>query len=167
MTTPYGTTRFIADEVPGIRSVETHYPLGEKERVEFREIAPGIASSEDPVPANAYNNYLVYRNTFFWDRNAMKIAPGDYTKAEILHWLHGSYLSGENGVVAPILESVKKPLERREWYSYQEQTSGIFANQGMSGRPSIISRILDDGTVHILITNWEMFLPQKIHQAES
>ncbi len=145
MTTPYGTTRFIADEVPGIRSVETHYPLGEKERVEFREIAPGITSSEDPVPANAYNNYLVYRNTFFWNRNAMKIAPGDYTKAEILHWLHGSYLSGENGVVAPILESIKKPLERREWYSYQGQTSGIFANQGMSGRPSIISRILDDG----------------------
>ena len=146
MTTPYGTTSFIADDMPGIRSVETHYPLGEKERVEYRENAPGIVSSEDAVPSNAYNGYLIYRNTFFWDRNAMKIAPGDYTKAEILHWLHGSYLSGENGVAAPILESVKKPLERRQWYSYQGQTSGIFANQGMSGRPSVISRILDDGT---------------------
>lgn len=146
MTTPYGTSNFIADNIPGIRSLETHYPLDESERVEYREGAPGINGSEDLVPSNAYNNYLIYRNTFVWDKKAMKIAPGDYTKAQIYHWLHGSYLSGENGVAAPLLESMKMPLERREWYSYQGQTSGIFANQGMSAKPSIIAKILDDGT---------------------
>ncbi len=146
MTNPYGTTSFIADNIPGIHSLETHYPLDERERVEYRENAPGISMSEDIAPSNAYNTYLVYRNTFCWDKKAMKVAPGDYTKAQIYHWLHGSYMSGENGVAAPILESMKKPLERREWYSYQGQTSGIFANQGMSAKPSIIARILDDGT---------------------
>ncbi len=145
MTTPYGTTSFVASDVNSIRSLETHYPLGEQERVEYRENAPGINMTEDVAPSNAYNTYLVYRNTFVWDKQAMKVAPGDYTKAMIYHWLHGSYLSGENGVAAPMLESIKMPLERREWYSYQGQTSGIFANQGMSAKPSIIARILDDG----------------------
>ena len=146
MTTPYGNTNFVAYDAGGIRSLETHYPLGEKERLEYRESAPGIGISESIVPSNAYNNYLIYRNTFYWDKKAMRVAPGDYTKAKIYHWLHGSYLSGENGVVAPILESIKDPLERRVWYSYQGQTSGIFANQGMSSKPSITSRVLDDGT---------------------
>ena len=56
MTTPYGTTSFIADNIPGIHSLETHYPLDERERVEYRENAPGI-TNEDVVPANGYNNY--------------------------------------------------------------------------------------------------------------
>lgn len=145
MTTPYGVTRFIADDGIGVRSLETHFPLGEKERVEFREQAPGIGD-ESVVPSNGFNQYLTYRNTFFWDKKAMSVAPGVYTSAKIFHWLHGSAITGENGSISPLFESIKEPLENRVWYSYQNQNHPIFENQGMSPKPAREARILDDGT---------------------
>lgn len=151
MTTPYGVTTFVKEDGPGnYASVETHYPLGEKERVEFKEIAPGINVSEAIHPSTAvmslFNTYMYYRNTFYWDKKAMQDAPGIYTKAKIYHWLHGSGATGESGSIAPILESVKDPLENRVWYQYQGQSSAGFANQGMSAHPSIVGRVLDDST---------------------
>jgi RHS repeat-associated protein len=149
MTTPYGSTSFIQQAGPGnFLSLETHYPMGEKERVEFKEAAPGIVFSEASVPTGMplFNQYISYRTTFYWDKKAMKDAPGDYTKARILHWLHGNGATGENGYAAPILESVKDPLENRIWYDYQGQSSAGFANQGMSAQPSIIGRVLTDKT---------------------
>ncbi len=151
MTTPYGITRFVKQEGSGNTKVlETHYPQGEKERVEFRENAPGISFSETIYPTSSvlpmFNSYITYRNTFYWDRKAMQEAPGDYKKARILHWLHGSGATGENGSTSPMLESIKEPYENRVWYYYQNESSAGFANQGMSSRPSIIGRVLDDGS---------------------
>ncbi len=152
MTTPYGTTSFILQDGPGsTRSLETHYPLGEKERVEFTDNADGIPFDNPPGPAgmNLFNAYLTYRNTFFWDKKAMQEAPGVYTSAKIYHWLHGSPNTGESGYVAPVLESEKAPLENRVWLNYENQPWGGGANQGMSSKPSIIGRILDDGTTQL------------------
>ncbi len=152
MTTPYGTTSFVKEDGPGNhRSLEAHYPMGEKERVEFTEWAPGINFTETSYPSGSvnmplFNGYMVYRNTFFWDKKAMQEAPGDYTKATIYHWLHGNSATGESGAAAPILESIKAPLENRVWFDYQGQYSAGFANQGMSSHPSIIGRKLSDGS---------------------
>ncbi len=150
MTTPYGNTKFFKVEGPGsFRSLETHYPLGAKERVDFADNVSAVPFSESvypTAPMNVLNTWLSYRNTFYWDRKAMLEDAGDYSKAKIYHWLHGSSATGEDGYIAPILESIKEPLENRVWYNYQGQTWQIGANQGMSAQPSIIGRVLDDGT---------------------
>lgn len=153
MSTPYGITRFTtgAGADGYSRFVETTYPLGEKERVEYRENAPGIAMYDPVAPqgmVNSYNYYLVYRNTFFWDKKAMKEAPGDYTKAKIYHWLHGSATDAP-GSASSVLESVKEPLENRVWFDYQGQGNSIVANQGMSSQPADVGRVLDDGTTQL------------------
>lgn len=151
MTTPYGTTSFIkqvgGDGYSG--SLESHYPLGEKERIEYREGASGISSRETilPTPNNQFfNEYLQYRNTFFWDKKAMQEAPGNYKNAKLYHWLHGSPQVGESGYAAPMLESIKEPFENRVWFAYQNQADAVRANQGMSAQPSVVGRVLDDGT---------------------
>ncbi len=152
MSTPYGLTKFVKTEGLGsTRSLETHYPLGEKERVEFTDNAPGIAFTEAiyPEKLNLFNQWMTYRNTFYWDKKAMKEAPEDYTKARIFHWLHGSGGTGESGFAAPLLESIKEPLENRVWFNYQAQTWAAGANQGMSSKPSLIARVLDDSTTQI------------------
>ncbi|HEX5153581.1 MAG TPA: RHS repeat-associated core domain-containing protein [Parafilimonas sp.] len=153
MTTPYGITRFTKQDGPeNFRSLQIDHPLGAKERVEFKDTAAGIPFSEIVAPAgmNLFNSNLYYRNTFYWDKKAMLEASGDYTKAKIYHWLHGSSGTNENGFVAPILESIKEPLENRVWYNYQGQSSPGFANQGMSSSPSIIGRVLSDGTTQLI-----------------
>ncbi len=153
MTTPYGTTNFTNTEGNGTtRAIEIKYPLGERERVEFRDNAPGInndAANTVPVGMPTGNEYLVYRNTFYWNKKQMADAPGDYTKATIYHFLHGSSASGESGFTSPIIESIKRPLENRVWYNYQGQSSPIFANQGMSASPAFIGRVLDDGSTQL------------------
>ncbi len=156
MTTPYGSTSFVYSEGNGIFSLETKYPLGEKEKIEYREGVNYIPDPEPQVPEGAafFNGYLQYRNTFFWDKKAMKEAPGDYTKAVIYHWLHGSAISNENGVASPMLESFKMPLENRVWYKYQNQDLGPFSYQGMSSRPAYIGRVLDDSTTQLEIRNY-------------
>lgn len=150
MTTPYGTTKFSKTIGPGnFRALEITYPLGEKERVEFKENAIMTQTGqENPavVPGNmaATNNYLGYRNTFFWDKKAMKEAPGDYTKARVYHWLHGAEIDGGGSQTSDILESVKDPLVNRVWYNYEGQGPSYAANQGMSSQPSAIGQVVLD-----------------------
>lgn len=153
MITPYGITKFTTKQGPGyFRSVETSFPLGTKERVEYKDEAPGIPFSEagvdTPVGMKLFNYYMSSRNTYFWDKKAMAEAPGDYTKARIYHWLHGNVTASEL-TASSHLESIKAPLENRIWYNYQNQTKTGFANQGMSSNPSIIGRVLDDGTTQL------------------
>lgn len=159
MTTPYGSTGFTKTEGNGVstpRVLETTYPLGEKERVEYLENATGVKMSEQLTPTgmSLLNTYLVYRNSFFWDKKAMKDAPGDYTKAKIYHWLHGSGSLNESGTAAPVLESMKQPLESRVWYFYQGQSYPIVANQGMSAKPSQIGRVLDDSSTQLSLFSY-------------
>jgi YD repeat-containing protein len=150
MTTPYGITKFKNEEgSQGYRAIQIDYPLGGKERVEFKTFAPGIATSEPPekVPTegmNVNNSQLDMRNTFYWDKKAMLDSPGVYSKAAIYHWLAPS---GVENVVTPMLESIKKSLENRVWYNYQGQGSNASgAVQGMSSEPSVVGRVIGGGT---------------------
>ncbi|KAA0690914.1 peptidase C39 [Neorhizobium sp. P12A] len=160
LTTPYGTSNF-SYTAPGTsappRFVQITDPLGNKEREEWLEPAPIPGS--DPVatvpvgmPVAPTNGYLVYRNSFHWDKSAYVTANCgdsggcDYTKARIRHFVHmpGSTIKGT------AIESEKYPLENRVWYNYPGQTDSTGSVYGGSyNRPIAIGRVLDDGTTQI------------------
>ena len=77
---------------------------------------------------NTYNGYLVYRDTFYWDRYVFKragcIATGgcDFNDARVTHYNHYGY----TGIYeATSVESIKNPLENRVWFNYPGQSSSV------------------------------------------
>ncbi|MHB8921606.1 MAG: RHS repeat protein, partial [Halothiobacillus sp.] len=148
LTTPYGTTQFASGDSGTERWLEITDPEGRKERVEFRHNAPGIPFSDYPVPQGiaAFNSYINSRNTFFWDKTAMQQAPGDYTQAQIYHWLHEEGVV-YRGLTAGVLESIKSPLENRIWFNYPNQPWG--GGTGGFDKPAAIARVLADGSTQM------------------
>ena len=104
-------------------------------------------ASEPAVPTGIplLNQYLNFRNSYYWDGKAMLEGAGDYTKARIYHFLHLNIAS----IKAAVMESEKAPLESRVWYSYQNQAHPIYTNQGMGANPTHIARLLDDGSTQL------------------
>lgn len=144
LTTPYGTTTFVGGQNGTNRWIEMTDPLGGKERVEYRDQAPGI-SATDPVAPNATgitNASLDVANTFYWDKKAMLVAPGDYTQAKITHWLFNA-----DGTVSDIVSSEKQPLENRIWHTYAGQPD--YQHAGPSANPSQTARVLGDGSTQL------------------
>ena len=150
--TPYGGTFFTTGQGPAtnftMRFVETRYPDGSRDRVEYNQSEHlGIAQSEPPsaVPQGmgTHNTFLYARNTFYWSRNACATAYGDYTRAKIYHWLHAANLTSTAG----ILQSTKEPLERRVWYDYAGQPGPY--GEGSTDKPTHVGRVLDDGTTQL------------------
>lgn len=150
MTTPYGTTTFnLSSEAVNtgenlIRYVEAVDPLGQRERVEFNisSALTGVGASLDaPLPSssvvNFTNNYNQYRNSFFWDKLAMKLSPGNYQKAHRYHWVHAS-----STTVTSILESEVPPLEGRIFYNYAGQPQTYYP--GTLASPSVVARVVKD-----------------------
>ena len=154
MITPYGTNTFEEGESGRTRWLVRTYPDGGKERVEYNEnTTTGIPSSEPaaavPAGMTVANVYLVYRNTFFWDRKEYAEGAGDYRKAHIYHWLHvGGNCSG-------ILESEKQPLENRIWRNYDGQPAAY--QVGTNDSPNAIGRVLDDGTTQLVRYHYDAF----------
>jgi RHS repeat-associated protein len=155
LTTAYGITRFTKVD-PSLnsttRALETVYPDGERDRVEFNQSTNlGTPFSDPPesVPAGmaTTNQHLWFRNTYYWSKQACAYAYGDYTKAKIYHWLH----TGAVAIASGILESVKEPLEGRVWYDYAGQpgdaTGSLIA--GSTNKPAHIGRVLDDGSTQL------------------
>jgi YD repeat-containing protein len=117
LTTPYGTTTFAKGENGNsLRWLEAIDPLGGKERVEYKYFSNVIPASEANAPSDANNSSLDHYNTFYWNKKAMADAPGDYTKAQIYHWLLTA-----DGKVSGIKHSRKQPMESRIWYCYAGQ----------------------------------------------
>lgn len=162
LTTPYGTTNF-AYTAPGAsgppRFAEATDPLGNHERVEWLE--PSSNPASDPsntvpqgMPLSPTNNFLNYRNSFYWDKDAY-VAAGctptggcDYTKARNTHFLHF------NGAIkSTTIESIKEPLENRVWFGYPGQTTS--SNVGTYSEPSAVGRVLDDGTTQLSKTSYD------------
>jgi RHS repeat-associated protein len=146
MTTPYGTTTFAMGESGVYRSLEATDPAGASERAEFigDNSRTNISDSEPTAPTGFENFFLTYRNTFYWNKKALLEAPGDYTKAQIWHWLHGG------GVSSNVLDSEKKPLENRVWYQYPGQQPGSIDDGGITlALPSEVARVLDDGKTQL------------------
>ncbi|CAJ0744847.1 hypothetical protein R16034_04874 [Ralstonia edaphis] len=122
MTTPYGTTQFAYGENGVQRWINITDPLGQTERVEYRHAAPGLFYTEgEGVPSgmNTMNEWINYRNTFYWNAKAYAESAGDYTKARITHWLH---VQNNLNVTGGGIESTKEPGETRIWYAYAGQT---------------------------------------------
>jgi len=145
LTTPYGTTTFVYTEPGGVtRWLEATDPLGGTEHVEYRHGAPGIGVTESVVPQGmtTTNNWLQYRNTFYWDKRAWSSYAGDYTKAVIYHFLHLDV-----NTTSGIIESTKRPLENRVRYQYPGQSSSAYI--GTSSQPIAAGRVLDDGTTQL------------------
>lgn len=150
MTTPYGTTQFVYGSNGTQRWLEITDPLGQTERAEFRQQAPGIPYSESQVPAGitAFNQYIDARNTFFWDKSIYPTTHTDYTKAQIKHFLH--ITGGASGITSGVIESTKDPLENRVWRNYPGQSgSAAGAFIGTFDQPSLIGRVLPDGTTQL------------------
>jgi len=143
LNTPYGQTTFSHGENGTQRWIETADPLNGKERVEFRDDAPGIADAEASAPAGFFNTELQLRNTFYWDKKAYAVGYGDYTKAHVTHWLE----SADGTTTIGIVENEKPALENRIWYTYDGQTAGNLA--GTSNRPTQIARQFDGGGVQL------------------
>ncbi len=146
LKTPYGTTTFDVAEQYMVRTMTATDPLGNRERIESRSNSV-ISSTESVVPPGMGNMYLNYRNTFFWNKRAMAQAPGDYTKAEILHYLHYD----QNGsATISILESKKKPGESRIWYLYPNQANSFTSSY--LGLPSRTAQMVNGTSLETLAT---------------
>jgi RHS repeat-associated protein len=165
MTTPYGTYSFSHGDSstdPSLgttRWLEATDPMGNTERTEFRADAPGIAGSEPAAPVGmpATNAYLVWRNSFYWDKGAYARAKRgdgtfDYTKARLFHWLHDTDLNTASGIP----ESTKEPLESRVWYFYEGQSpsSSHVASPNMASNPTHVGRVLDDGSTQLTLSTY-------------
>ena len=154
MTTPYGTTTFTYT-APGTsgppRFVDVADPMGFHEREEWLEPAPipdsdSAATVPQGMPLTPTNQYLSYRDSFYWDKDAYVAAACtptggcDYTKARDTHFTHVP----NTAIKSANIESLKYPLENRIWYNYSGQTNSIFA--GSFNAPVTSGRVLDDGT---------------------
>jgi len=149
MTTPYGLTTFWyqEDASTGGRHhwLEATDAMGATERVEFYPQPPGMPGSDPVAPTGLQinNGALGWRNSFYWNKRAWSLYPGDYTKATIFHWLHGP----DFNTTSRLLESMKKPLENRIWYDYPGQN--IAYETGTASQPIAIGRVLDDGSSQV------------------
>jgi len=167
LTTPYRSTSFVAFTGAdpyhdgGLRRIEATDTLtGERERVEYRQDAPGIPGCPEvncdsdpnapgivPPPLNHFHNF---RNTFYWDKRAMALYPPggedpDYSKARLTQWVHTPDTFG----VSNIKEREKEPLENPVYYFYPRE-GGPPWSPGSTGLPSIIAqKLLPDGTDRI------------------
>jgi RHS repeat-associated protein len=156
LITPYGTNTFIRGGTNTTRFLETVYPDGSRDRVEFNQSANLGIPNSDPNPTvpqgmNTDNLYLYGRNTFYWSRDACATSYMDYSKARLYHWLHTSDLTSSSG----ILESTKEALEGRVWYDYQGQIGAYVV--GPNNLPSHVGRVLDDGTTQLSKYQYDEF----------
>ena len=154
LTTPYGVTTFVygTESDGNSRYAQATDPLGQTERLEFVQGAPGVASSDSVapqgMPAPLFNAYLNDRDTFYWDKHAYAVAAGNYTMARQRHWAH---LASNTNVTSGTLESVQYPLESRIWYTYpgQQYNSLGAGASGTLDETTAIGRVLDDGSTQL------------------
>jgi len=149
LVTPYGTTTFSGGTTNGVTWLQATDPLGESELAEAIPNNAPIPNSEPastlPAGMSEFNTALQYRDTFFWDKKAFQDAAGVYTNATLYHFLHDPDETTESGVV----ESVQEPLENMVWYYYSGQSTDYEIGPQSINRPSIIGRVLDDGTTQL------------------
>lgn len=158
MTTPYGTTTFAHTEGANGNSTELSIqatdPDGHTERTEYLPSAPGVPFSVAQVPSGmtAFNAYLNYRASYYWDKDAFAAActesggttSCDYSKARLKHFEHVNpccYYTSR------VLENVKYPLEGMIWYDYAGQAAPYYP--GTLYKPSDVGRVLSDGSTQI------------------
>lgn len=162
LTTPYGTSTFskannpndppISGQ-PATRSLTMTDPLGYTDYVYFYGDTTLVPSSDPaasvPTGWSGANAALQWRNTYYWNKHQFALGATmsggvvqsqDYSKAEMYHWLHEAGVLDLYG----LLQTSKRPLENRVWYSYLNQTQPL--NTGVFNTPTATGRVLDDGS---------------------
>lgn len=168
MTTPYGTTTFrkLQENIGLVRSLEVEDPNGDRERVMYNDSATGsplpgnhtpppeVYYGALPTPFSADLERLQFRNSYFWTKEAMAHAPGDFESSRNYRWF-----TDRNWRVVPFVEAIKEPLEERVWFNYPGQEdskyaagSDLSAFPENGGRPEKILRMLSDGTPQVYQT---------------
>jgi RHS repeat-associated protein len=155
LVTPYGTNIFLQGGSGTTRFLETTYPDGSRDRVEFNQT--NLIPDTDPQPTvpqgmGVLNEYLNARNTYYWSRTACSSAYGDYSKAKVYHWLHAEDIN----TCSSILESTKGALENRVWYDYAGQSGGAY-QVGNNNLPTHVGRVLDDGSTQLYTQAYNPF----------
>ncbi len=148
LTTPYGTTSFSRGENGNNRWVELVDPLGGRERLEYLNYSLGLFPTDPPsaYPPGYWGYNIGDTVTVYWDKRAMALAPGDYSKARIIHWMRKDNFNQATGTRS----HEKLPLENRLWYSYAGQTSASGHRYvGTTNQPIEMARVLDDGTAQV------------------
>jgi RHS repeat-associated protein len=162
MTTPYGPTTFRhepAVDSGAYRMIEATDPLGGTERLEFHwsnsSVAATAPTGQVPTGFTDRNTGLDKTNTFYWDKRAWSLYPGDISKATMSHWLISPITDplAAHGLSTSIPHSVKRPLENRVWYWYAGQSSNSGA-VGTYRQPTKIARVLDDASSQIWETTY-------------
>jgi RHS repeat-associated protein len=158
MTTPYGTTTFrqgmIGYFTSSYRWAEATDPAGGTERLEYHKYAtaqqPASApANEVPAGFDAWNQGLDGINSLYWDKQAMAEAPGNISRAVVTHWVVTAEMAYDHTAARNIPVSIKRPLERRVWYRYPGQPSNSPNGAGTGDNPSLIARVLEDGTTQL------------------
>jgi len=157
LQTPYGSTNFSYSLSDGgdIRTLTANEPGGAKQMVmgimDANEQWAAIPSpwtlppNQAPTTGNFLNTAMNYRDSFYWDRKAMSLDPGDWKSAHIYHFFH------DGGNVSEILEAEKPALESWIWYAYQGENAGgdIYLDSGELQNPTQIGRVLDSGVTQL------------------
>jgi len=159
LTTPYGTTFFNGVDNGNTRTMDISYPDSSRERVEYYQayVYGTNQGQSDPVPSvptgmETFNNYLLERNAYYWDRNASSVALGDFSKARLYHFCH----TESGALTSGCLESMKPPLEGRTWYDYAGQ-DGASQIIGSNTLPLHVGRVLDDGSTQLYTYGYNNF----------
>jgi RHS repeat-associated protein len=153
MATAYGETTFVMGESgASYRWLEMTDPLGAKERLEYNtNIAPPLSDANIvPVDIKTANQLSQYRNSYYWDKEAMAEAPGDYQSARRMHWTHTEIIS----VASDFMETDKAAFENRLWYEYPDAAAGYI---GTSNKPVKVARVLDNGTTQLSQYSYNSF----------
>ncbi|NWJ40971.1 MAG: hypothetical protein HXX12_08360 [Geothrix sp.] len=148
MTTPYGTSTFACGNGAANNTwILATDPSGDQERSEYVGLVSSLPLSDPVAPVGVVNTGHWFFNSYYWDKRAMEIYPGDYTKAKITHWVYspGGWLNS-----VPSWE--KKPLESRTWFLQAGQANS--QEMGTISSPSAVLRILDDLSTQSTLTTY-------------
>jgi RHS repeat-associated protein len=163
LSTPYGVTTFkhngsgskldVTDAMGGVEHAEYYLSIPAE---------PATApTAEVPTGFSGANQGLNEFVTFHWDARNWAQYPGDRTKATSMRWmLTPPPVTNSHDVplVSRALNSIKRPLEHRVWFTYPGQSAWNML--ATSTKPAKSARTLDDGTTQVLeITYNDMNLP--------
>ncbi|HJP60462.1 MAG TPA: RHS repeat-associated core domain-containing protein, partial [Gemmatimonadaceae bacterium] len=123
-------------------------PVGGRERIEFHFENNALSATESSgnVPAGFSNSNanLDMWNSFYWNKQAMALHPGDITKAVKYNWMLSSPAFG-HGMSRPYLHSSQRPGESRVWYRYPGQGTTDHSLGVGPVQPATIGRVLAGG----------------------
>jgi RHS repeat-associated protein len=161
MTTPYGTSNFAyqsgtfaggdGNQHP-YRILTLTDPRGYTQKVEYYVgdgTHPNVPGS-DPlaqVPVGTSpsltNQYLLYRNTFYWSAEAYRQSPNDFSVAKVYHFLHNASNLAQT---SRAVESIKLPLQNRVWYTYQGQSDSLRTGTLLADPADVAVVVNNDGS---------------------